>query len=622
MKPEQLGPYRIGRLLGRGGMGAVYEAVPADGEAPVAVKVLAGSLAHSEGFRERFEVEIETLKKLHHPNIVRLLGYGEQDGCVFYSMELVRGASLDQELRQGRLFTWQEVTRIGIQMCRALKHAHDHGVIHRDIKPANLLLSNEGEVKLSDFGIAKLFGSTGLTSDGGVLGTAEYMAPEQADGRPVNHRCDLYSLGGVMYTLLARRPPFLASSIVEMLHMQRYVDPDPVRRYAPDAPAELELIVSQLLAKDADERIRSAMVLAKRLEAMEHGLAQREARNAAAGQAHLTGDEAGKPADDFSDADSMAATQAGSGPIAPVMPSVKRPAADADRTLATGAAHSDGAAAAVKPAPARFTTVQEEEPDEPESWWKAQTHIEPHTVVLGAVLIVLGLGAWWWMQPPSADRLYERIAAAAGEEEDPEDLVRVEDEIVEFLQYYPGDGRSRDMDRFNDKIALHRLERRLERLARRRTPGGEALSPVEMAYVEVIRGADANPEQALLRLQAFIDLHEAAVEAGASGAAAETGAADGGEGPRARSSAQQCIKLAGQRMQLLQREIDGYAQDHLRMLAARLRQADESRAADDLDGARRIYRSIVTLYAAKPWAADAVARAEESLRSLPDSPAP
>jgi hypothetical protein len=371
------------------------------------------------------------------------------------------------------------------------------------------------------------------------------------------------------------------------------------------------------------------MVLAKRLEAMEHGLAQRQLRNAAAGQTMLAGDEApAKSVEDFSEADSLAATQAGSGPLAPVMPSVKRPA-DGDRTLATGAA-SGGAlsSSAVKPAPPRFTTVMEDEADEPESWWQAQTRIEPHTVVLGAVLIVLGLGTWWWMQPPSADKLYERIAAAAGEQEDPEGLVRVEDEISSFLQYYPGDDRSRDMDRFNDKIALHRLERRLERLARRRTPRGEALSPVEMAYVEIIRGADADPERTLLRLQAFLDLHEAAVESGGAGAATETIAAEEGAAesgpvdPRAGSAAQQCIKLARQRMQILQREIDGYAQDHLRMLESRLRQAEASRAAADPEGARRIYRSIVALYAGKPWASAAVAQAEEALRSLPESPAP
>ena len=151
-------------------------------------------------------------------------------------MELVRGSSLEDELRAGRRFDWREVTDLAIKLCRALKHAHDSGVIHRDIKPANLLLSEDGEIKLSDFGIARLFGNTRLTSDGGVLGTAEYMAPEQADGRVVTDRCDQYSLGGVMYALLAGRPPFRAGTLLEMLQLQRYAEPEPVRRYAPDTP--------------------------------------------------------------------------------------------------------------------------------------------------------------------------------------------------------------------------------------------------------------------------------------------------------------------------------------------------------------------------------------------------
>ena len=127
---------------------------------------------------------------------------------LFYAMELVDGNSLEEELRSGRVFQWREVAGIGIQTCRALRHAHDRGIIHRDIKPANLLLTKDGQIKLSDFGIARLFGFTRLTAAGNVLGTVEYMAPEQADGRPATPRTDLYSLGGVLYCLLARRPPF------------------------------------------------------------------------------------------------------------------------------------------------------------------------------------------------------------------------------------------------------------------------------------------------------------------------------------------------------------------------------------------------------------------------------
>ncbi len=200
---QHLGPYEIGKTLGQGGMGTVYEGtVRGQADQPqgerVAIKVLNPQFAMEEGFRERFEAEIESLKILRHENIVRLFGYGEQDGVLYYAMELVDGPSLEDELNAGQRFNWREVTEIGIAVCKALKHAHDHGVVHRDLKPANLLLANRRQVKLSDFGIARLFGSNQLTQVGGLLGTAEFMSPEQADGRPVTDRCDQYSSGIVL----------------------------------------------------------------------------------------------------------------------------------------------------------------------------------------------------------------------------------------------------------------------------------------------------------------------------------------------------------------------------------------------------------------------------------------
>ncbi|MGD9645964.1 MAG: serine/threonine-protein kinase, partial [Pirellulales bacterium] len=279
MPLEKLGPYRLGRRLGRGGMGTVYAAVEDTSREPAAVKVLSAHLADEEGFRERFEAEIETLRKLRHPNIVRLFGFGEQDDVLYYAMELVEGTSLEEELQAGRRFTWQEAAQIGIQVCRALRHAHDHGVIHRDLKPANLLAARDGTIKLSDFGIAKLFGNVGMTGDGGVVGTAEYMSPEQADSRPVTHRADLYALGAVLYALCAGRPPFRARSLVEMLEMQRTAMPDPLRRFAPDVPDEFAEIVAALMSKDPEARPPTALVLGRRLEATVRGLMRREERS-------------------------------------------------------------------------------------------------------------------------------------------------------------------------------------------------------------------------------------------------------------------------------------------------------------------------------------------------------
>src|SRR5687767_7670810 len=268
MQLTRLGPYEIGEPLGKGGMGSVFEAIDTQTGQQVAIKALTPHLAMAEGFRERFEAEIESLKILRHEGIVRLFGYGEQDGVLFYSMELVEGVSLEDELKAGRRFNWREVTSIAIQLSLALKHAHDHGIVHRDIKPANILLYGDDRVKLADFGIARLFGTTQLTTAGGVLGTADYMSPEQADGRPVTARCDQYSLGGVMYALLAGRPPFRAKSLPQMLQLQRFASPEPVRRYAPDTPQQLERVIMQLLAKNPAERYPNTQVLARHLQAM------------------------------------------------------------------------------------------------------------------------------------------------------------------------------------------------------------------------------------------------------------------------------------------------------------------------------------------------------------------
>ena len=137
-------------------------------------------------------------------------------------------------------------------------------MIHRDIKPGNLLMAADGHVKLSDFGIARLFGYSKLTSAGSVLGTVEYMAPEQAEGRPADSRADLYSLGALMYVLLARRPVFRGKSLPEMLHKQRFEQPEPIHKHVHDLPEELEHILDQLLEKDPDRRIPNADVLARR----------------------------------------------------------------------------------------------------------------------------------------------------------------------------------------------------------------------------------------------------------------------------------------------------------------------------------------------------------------------
>jgi serine/threonine protein kinase len=268
MQPTQLGPYRIIRQLGRGGMGAVYESEDIESGDRVAVKVLASHLSDDPGIRSRFLAEIETLKSLRSPGIVRLLSFGEQDGQPFFAMELVKGRSLDQLLREGTRFDWRTTVDTALAVTRALKSAHDHGVIHRDLKPGNLLVTEDGSVKLADFGIAKLFGGDSHTAQGNFVGTADYMAPEQASGKPIDHRVDLYALGMVMFAMLSGRPPFRGTHLSQVIEKQRKEKPPRISSLVDDVPDELDELIDRLLAKKPSARPPNALALSRLLTAI------------------------------------------------------------------------------------------------------------------------------------------------------------------------------------------------------------------------------------------------------------------------------------------------------------------------------------------------------------------
>lgn len=264
--PTRIGPYVVLELLGSGGMGNVYLCRRADSPEVAAVKVLPPTMARLEGFRLRFSREIEALERLSNPHIVQLLDSGEDQGTFYYAMEYVPGETLSQRLKRDRRLPWREVIDIAQQLCVALKAAHDAGVIHRDLKPSNVLLKNDGVVKLTDFGIAQLFAADKLTLTGGVVGTAEYMSPEQAQGQRATKRSDLYSLGAVLYVMLTGRPPFTGPTSVDILQKQRFGQFDLPGRYVPEIPSWLDTVVAQLLEKEPERRIPDAYVLSKRLQ--------------------------------------------------------------------------------------------------------------------------------------------------------------------------------------------------------------------------------------------------------------------------------------------------------------------------------------------------------------------
>ncbi len=262
-RPERFGPFILERLLGRGGMGAVYRAKHEVTGQTVAVKTL---LTPLESERERFEAEISTLKRLRHENIVKLYGFGQEDGVLYYAMEYVDAPSLATLLKRGRRFTWEEAVYIGVSVCRALKHAHDRGVVHRDVKPANVLLLDDGVVKIADYGIAQYFGGSRLTGANQVVGTIEYMAPEQAKAGPLTPRADLYALGALLYALLTGEPPYRARSLPELLRRYNEETPESIRRTRPEAPNVLDAVLRELLQISPEKRPGDARLVGRRLE--------------------------------------------------------------------------------------------------------------------------------------------------------------------------------------------------------------------------------------------------------------------------------------------------------------------------------------------------------------------
>jgi serine/threonine-protein kinase len=277
MAVERLGKWVIEKELGRGGMGRVLLAHEDGFEGHrAAVKVLAPELSTETGFLQRFQREIDILQQLDHPHIVRFYDAGVQDNQYYYAMEFVAGKNFDEVLQERGRLDWRETLVIAMQLCPALKHAHDHGIIHRDIKPQNLLQAEDGTVKLSDFGVARVFAGKQLTATGGLVGTAEFLSPEQAGGKPVSNRSDLYSLGVVLYTMLTGRPPFQGRSVLDLLHKHRFGQFDPPQRIVPDIPAGLDEIICSLLEKDPAHRPANGLVLLRRLEAVQRKLEHKE----------------------------------------------------------------------------------------------------------------------------------------------------------------------------------------------------------------------------------------------------------------------------------------------------------------------------------------------------------
>jgi serine/threonine-protein kinase len=266
MLPERIGPYRIERELGAGGMGTVFLGTHVDHGQQAAVKVLPAAMAREPGFVARFTREMDAMRSVQGPHIVELYDGGEDNGTWYYAMEFVDGETLTERLVREKRIPWREVIDLGVQICKALKAAHNAGVIHRDLKPSNLLLGKDGTVKLTDFGVAQVFAGGKLTATGGVIGTVEYMSPEQAQGKRATKQSDVYALGAVIYAMLTGRPPFTGKTALDIAQKHKFGQFDSPRRIVPEIPHWLDEIVCTCLQKKPEDRYPDAYVLQLRLQ--------------------------------------------------------------------------------------------------------------------------------------------------------------------------------------------------------------------------------------------------------------------------------------------------------------------------------------------------------------------
>src|SRR5215831_7695365 len=282
----KLGPYEIVGLLGAGGMGEVYRARDTRLERTVAVKVLPTEVSANPERKQRFEREARAISSLNHPNICALYDVGSQDGIEYLVLEFVEGETLEKRLEKGPLPT-EVLLRHGMEIADALEKAHRSGVIHRDLKPANIMLTKSG-AKLLDFGLAKwtagaseeetlktlTTGGAKLTERGTILGTFQYMAPEQLEGKEADARTDLFAFGEVLYQMATARPAFAGKTKASLIAAILSAEPVPIATVQPMTPPALERLVRGCLEKDPEERWQTAHDVKLQLRAIAEGGSQ------------------------------------------------------------------------------------------------------------------------------------------------------------------------------------------------------------------------------------------------------------------------------------------------------------------------------------------------------------
>jgi serine/threonine-protein kinase len=265
------GRYQIEELMGQGGMSSVFKANDPNLKRVVAIKMIHEHLSNDPGFLSRFEEEASAVANLRHPNIVQVHDFNNEEDIYYMVMEFIPGETLQNHLKRlnqsSRIMPLEDVIKYMASICEASDYAHKRGLIHRDIKPANIMLSVQKQAILMDFGIAKIIGGQQHTATGAVVGTAQYMSPEQIQGEQLDRRSDIYSLGVTLFEMVSGHPPFEADSAMTLM-MMHINDPIPdLQEINPDVPHELVAVINKALAKSKDERYQTAGEMAAALNA-------------------------------------------------------------------------------------------------------------------------------------------------------------------------------------------------------------------------------------------------------------------------------------------------------------------------------------------------------------------
>jgi serine/threonine-protein kinase len=459
---KAIGPFVIDKEIGHGAMGTVYHGFERKTNQPVAVKMISAGLDTNPAALARFERECEFLKKLRHPNIVRLLATGSYRHTPFYVMEFIKGETLqDILLRRGR-FPWDEVVDLGKQVCAALQHAHDRGIIHRDLKPSNMMLTPEGKVKLTDFGIAKGFEGPQLTSTHHSVGTASYMSPEQCRGeKTITHKSDLYSLGVVFYELLTGRRPFEAETPLDMfLAHTKGTFERPARRVL-DIPIWLDTLVCQMMEKKPEHRPFDAAMVTQSLERVEERVSAKRSAGV-----------------------EMAVAPAGRTPTG------ARSLPDADKETA----RLLRVAAGKKSPPAKRRWFYER------AWFQA--------VALSTLLAAIGGFIFWITRPPDPHRLFVKAQGLMQTGDWDKQRLARNGPIQDYLKHYADrpDEETRQMTAWADQTDLALRERQLRtRMKRGLQPDDEA---ERKAFAAVRREEAGDLVTARERWQSLVSLKE------------------------------------------------------------------------------------------------------------------